>query len=91
VLLGLLSLACGRTPLHRCDLVGCAQGTCIDAGKLLDGTSNEFCCLIVDAGTRCVGAEESCGTCGTCCGGLVCAPSGLCEVPAAQSSSDAGR
>jgi Ion channel inhibitory toxin len=84
VLLGLgfavIALACGRTPLHRCDLVGCPVGICVDAGQSVgDAGADMFQCTLPDGGLACGGLGQECTTNGAvCCAGSACNSAGVC-------------
>ena len=80
----MLALTCGRTPLFRCDLVGCAQGICVDAGHSEgDAGSDMFKCTLPDGGAVCVGLGQTCDIADLCCAGSECNSSGVCvAVPA---------
>jgi hypothetical protein len=82
--LGILAIACGRTSLHRCDLVGCQPGqVCADAGgSVADSGSDAFNCVLPDGGTPCTVPGESCiiRGAGPCCSGSFCNSSGVCAA-----------
>jgi hypothetical protein len=90
--LSAMALGCGRTPLHRCDLVGCPPPTlCVDAGTIIgDAGSDMFNCTLPDGGIPCSGLGLECSTAGSfCCAGTTCnGTSGICVQ--AQSQPDAG-
>jgi len=86
--LGVLALTCGRTPLFRCDLVGCAQGICVDAGHSQgDSGSDMFKCTLPDGGAVCVGLGQTCDNSDLCCAGSECNSSGVCAAVTADAGS----
>jgi hypothetical protein len=80
---GLIAIGCGRTPLHRCDLVGCPPPTiCIDAGLIIgDAGSDMFNCTLPDGGIPCAGLGQECTSAGqVCCAGSTCNGAGICSA-----------
>jgi hypothetical protein len=77
-----IALACGRTPLHRCDLVGCLVGICVDAGQSVgDAGADMFQCTLPDGGIVCSGLGQECTTTGAvCCAGSSCNGAGVCAA-----------